>query len=42
MMINVVMLGVWLRVVNDAETVPKIIICINASLEALELVGTQF
>ncbi len=31
-----------LRVVNDTVPVPKIIVCVKASLEGLELVETHF
>ncbi len=42
MTVNVVILGVLLRVVNDAVPVPKIIVCVKASLEGLELFQTHF
>ena len=42
MTVNVVILGVLLRVVNDAVPVPKIIVGVKGSLDGLELVETHF
>ncbi len=42
MTVDVVILGVLLRVVNDAVPVPKIIVYVKPSLDGLELVDTHF